>query len=124
MSLHDKLLNGGSRWAPNSWLIYIDSPPKLDQAMKETDLHGRLAAHLLLISFAIALATRHDPDPVDALEEVLESMKGKIDVAETALPISAPPDYAERFIDAFNSELDSVRSMATNLLATMQQRLV
>lgn len=87
--------------------------------MDDMDVYGRLAAHSLLTSLALALATREDANPSDALKEVVDSMRGTVDVARKALPQAATSEHADSFVAAFNSELEHVQSMAATMLISM-----
>ena len=87
--------------------------------MDDMDVHGRLAAHSLLASLALALATREDADPGDAIKEVVESMRSTVDVAKEALSGAVPSAHVEVFAAAFNSELEKVQSMAATMLVAM-----
>lgn len=65
--------------------------------------NGGLAAYSFLRSMALALATREDANPADAIKEVVESME----------------EHCGCSAGAFKSELDQVKSMAAHMLLSM-----
>lgn len=87
--------------------------------MDQMDVQGRLAAHSLLTSLALALSIRSHADPVDSLKEVVESMMGSSEVARKAMPENAAFEDANSFVAAFNSELEQLQSLTTAMLASM-----